>query len=288
MQEGVTSVEASLGSRVSAALANLDMAQASVDHNQRTSFWRQCVRDTSGKWLAYANQGSAYDVPYFHGKQETYKTPGERKYLLAHLDTRRAFYEALTDVDHMNLDEFRNWLDVLRALLEYRKSESALHEKSITDKHTKIVTEQVVPLAKKYDDPYFTGDSQGPVFDGLPSESLPYDEKRGDLVYHHYPSLEYADIYLEKALEELKTLLHTDAFADQKEYVHKVARFFQLLINLHLFAAVNASLYMNMADGLLEIAGLRGIEHGLTDFVAFRLQPDSFERYFYDIVMDGQ
>jgi hypothetical protein len=86
----------------------------------------------------------------------------------------------------------------------------------------------------------------------------------------------------------LKSLLRTDAFANQEEYVHKVARFFQLLINLHLFAAVNVSLYMNMADGLLEIAGLRGIEHGMVDFVAFRLQPDSFERYFYDIVMDGQ
>lgn len=288
MHEGITSVGASLGSRVSAALANLDMAQAAVDHNQRTSFWRQCVRDTSGKWLAYANQESAYDVPYFHGRQETYKTPGERKYLLAHLDCRRAFYEGLTDVEHMTLDDFRNWLDVLRALLEYRKSESALHEKSVTDKHTKIVTEQVMPIAKKYHDPYYENKANGPVFEALPKASLPYDERRGELIYHHYPSLDYADEYLQMALDELKILLRTDAFADQQEYVHKVARFFQILINLHLFAAVNASLYMNMADGLLEIVGLRGIEHGIADFVAFRLQPESFEHYFYDIVMEGQ
>jgi hypothetical protein len=264
------------------------MAQACVDHNQRTSFWRQCVRDTSGKWAAYANQKSAYDVPYFRGRQETYKTPEERKYLLAHLDTRRAFYEGLADVEQMSLEDFRNWLEVLRALLEYRNSESALHEKSITDKHTKIVAQEIMPLAQKYGDPYFSGVLQGPVFEGLPKASLPYDEERDGLVYHHYPSLDYADDYLQHALDTLKSLLRTDAFANQEEYVHKVARFFQLLINLHLFAAVNVSLYMNMADGLLEIAGLRGIEHGMVDFVAFRLQPDSFERYFYDIVMDGQ
>jgi hypothetical protein len=286
MQEGISS-ETGLSRRVSEALSRLDIAQAAADHNLPTSFWRQCVRDTDGTWAKYAGQKSAYDVPYFRGRQETYRSPEEHRYLLAHLDTRRAFYEGLLDVPGMSTNDFREWLEVLRALLEYRKSESALHEKSVTDKHTRIVTEQVLPIAKKYSDPYYVGEQTGPQFAGFPKESLPYDERKDDVIYHHYPSLDYTDTYLSHALGLLKEILAGD-LSERDEYVFRIARFFQTLINLHLFAAVNVSLYMNMADGLLEIAGLHGIEHGIVDFVAFRLQPENFEKYFYDTVLAGQ
>ncbi|HEU4914197.1 MAG TPA: hypothetical protein VFT16_02200 [Candidatus Saccharimonadales bacterium] len=288
MQESTNSrTSLSLDQRVSEASARLDLAQAAADQQRDTVFWRQCVRDTSGRWAAYTNQKSAYGVPYFRGGQKTYKTPEEHRYLLAHIDTRRAFYESLPDVPNMDTNGFKDWLEVLRALLEYRKSESPLHEKSVTDKHTKIILDQVLPLAKKYGDPYYDGRTNGPVFAGIPPRGLPRDEKQDDIIYHHYPLLAYTDIYLSQALHVLKNALE-DNLTDMRAYICKVARFFQLLINLHLFAAVNVSLYMNMADGLLEIAGLEGIEHGIVDFVAFRLQPESFERYFYDTVMAGQ
>jgi len=287
MKEG-SLPRASFGERVSRALDNLDVAQAAADHKQPTKFWVGCVRDAHGKWADYAAQKSDYDVPYFRGKQETYKTPQEHKYLLAHIDTRRAFYETLPDVPHMDLTAFREWLEIMRCLLEYRKSDSTLHEKSITDKHTKIIQDEVLPLAKKYKDPYFDGSAMGPVFAGFPQGSLPFDERKGELIYHHYPSLEYTDLYLQEALTTLQELLEQDPQANLQAYVSKVGYFCQVLINLHLFAAVNISLYMNMANGLLEIAGLHGIEHGIVDFVAFRLQPESFGKYFYDTVKTNQ
>ncbi len=288
MQEGI-SLGAGLDQRVSKALSTLDGAVMAVERNQPTPFWDQCVRDTRGTWTAYASQKSAYEVPYFRGKQETYKTSAERTYLLAHLDTRRAFYEGLAVVPEMSVDTFRNWLETLRCLLEYRKSESALHEKSITNKHTKLILEQILPIAKQYNDPYFLGTAVGPIFPGFPKESLPFDEVKGSHVYyHHYPSLNYTDIYLGASLRTFKRIINHDECARTQDYIHEVAYFFQLLINLHLFAAINVSLYMNMADGLLELAGLRGVEHGIMDFVAFRLQPETFQAYFYDTVIRAQ
>lgn len=287
MKEG-TIRTTGLYEHVAKMLDRLDAVQASVDHGRHTRFWVQCVRDTRGNWVKYATQKSDYDIPYFRGKQETYKTPIEHKYLLAHIDTRRAFYESLPDVPYMDTDAFREWLEIMRCLLEYRKAGSTLHEKSVTDKHTQIIIEQVLPLAKKYKDPYATGLAHGPVLVGIPAGGLPFDESKNGLIYHHYPSLDYADIYLHRALATLQHLLRMDAAANRQEYIHQVAHFCQLLINLHLFAAVNISLYMNMCNGLLELAGMRGIEHGIIDFVAFRLQPDNFGRYFYDMAKEGQ
>jgi hypothetical protein len=283
MKNGDT-LPAGFDRRISEALLRLDKAREAAANNQPTDFWKQCVRDTTGRWALYAQQKSAYDVPYFHGKQETCKTPEEHQYLLVHLDTRRAFYEGLADVPSMNVDDFRNWLETLRAQLEYRKVESVLHEKSITDKHTKIITQEVMPLAKKYEDPYYLGNAHGPILAHFPKESLPYDEVKDGAYYHHYPSLDYADLYLGEALTTLKSLLAEEP-SDTREYTYKIAHFFQVLINLHLFAAVNVSLYMNMADGLLELMDIEGIEHGILDFVAFRLQPETFQEYFYDSVL---
>ncbi len=281
-------MRAGLSRRVFMAMADLDLAQAAADHNRPTRFWRQCARDTQGLWVRYADQKSAWGVPYFHGKQEMYKTPQEHKYLLAHLDARRAFYDGLLDVPSMELADFRLWLETLRCLLEYRKQESTLHEKSVTDKHTEIVREQVIPLAKKYHDPYATGAASGPVFAGFPKASLPYDETKDGRIYHHYPSLDYTDEYLGEALDTLKEALREDEIDDREAYIRHIAYFFQVLINLHLFAAVNSSLYMNLCDGLLEIGGLEGVEHGILDFVAFRFQPETFQDYFYDSVINGQ
>ena len=250
-----------------------------------TMFWEQCVRDVSGKWRNYYGHSSRYGVKYFRRQQSAvdYNNPEEVSYLQSSINTRRKFYSGLLGIGAMDVTAFCQWLEQLRRAIAYRPTNEWLHQRFATTAHSEVVQAEVLPIAQKYNDPYARGEARGPTFPHFPKSALPYDIVETGKIDHHYPTLNYSDLYLSAALETLKKLLSTDL--DKEAYIFAVAYFYQLLINLHYFAAMNASLYMNMANGLLEIAGVKGIENGIIDFVALRLQPDNFEKFFYDEVM---
>lgn len=267
------------------AIHKLDTVQRNIDKKLPTAFWLECVRDASGRWVRYEGHSSRYGVKYFRGHQPMidYDNLGEVTYLKNSLATRRKFYEGLCDVTSMDLMTFTFWLEELRRTLEYRQVDEWLHQRFATTAHTIIVKEEVVKIAEKYNDPYSTLETTGPVFANFPLESLPHDKPEGGLIEHHYPTLDYSGAYLEAALSILKKLISEKL--DNQEYIYEIAKFYQLLINLHYFAAMNASLYMNMANGLLTVGGIDGIENGIIDFAALRLQPENFQKYFYDEVL---
>ena len=278
-------------STIHSALTELDIVNKHIDARQDTDFWIQCVRDTSGRWSRYYHlkAQSKYSVSYFRGRQAAvdYDNPAEVAYIRSNLETRRAFYQGLLLARHMDTDAFRHWLEQLRRTLEYQPIENWLHKKFSTPAHSLIVQAEIRPIAKTYQDPYASGLQQGPNFSGFPPEALPADKEQDGLIYHLYPTLDYSELYFSHALEVLKRLLG-DAYTSERAYIYDVAYFFQLLVNLHYFAAINASLYMNMANGMLDLGGIGGVEHGIVDFVALRLQPSTFQKYFYDEVKRGQ
>ncbi len=270
---------------ISKALRQLDDAEKAMRKKEPTQFWLECVRDARGKWAKYSGKSSRFGVKYFRGHQPkvNYDDSEEVTYLQNSIIVRRAFYMGLEKVNNMTLSQFQEWLENLRRTLEYRPVDEWLHQRFATHAHTIIVEEEVIPLAQEYGDIYKPNGISGPQFAGFPKNALPYDETENDQIIHHYPKLDVKDYYLNSALISLKIIMKKQL--NEKEYIYEIAKFYQLLINLHYFAAMNASLYMNLANGLLEIAGIPGIENGIIDFVALRLQPENFAKYFYDEVV---
>ena len=271
---------------INAAEQRLAEARKKIDLQKDVSFWKQCVRDASGILLKYSGLSSRYGAKYFHGYQPSvqYTNTDELMYVQACVRTREKFYHILPLVPKMDLHDFKELLELLRHTLEYRPVSEWLHQRFSTPAHTIIVREEVIVLAEKYSDPYATGNAKGPIFATIDPNGQPRDEVEENTIIHLYPTLDFSDQYFSSALSILKNILENE-FEDGEKYVHNVADFFQLLINLHYFAAMNASLYMNMANGLLEIVGIEGIEHGIVDFVALRLQPENFRKYFYDLAV---
>lgn len=265
---------------VNVAESRLESIRELALEKKTTNFWRQCVRDIDGSWDKYVKILSLEGARYFYGSQPeiNYKEQYEVDLLWANIDVRHKIYSTFASRIPSNLTEFKTWIESLHSIMEYRPTEAWKLDVHATTTHTQVVLQDVSQLAKEFNDSYGNGVT-GPVFAGFPVESLPVDEIEGALIRHTYPSLEYKDVYMEAAYLQLVDLLcksHT-----KRSYIYGVAYFYQILINLHYFPSINTSLYMNIANGLLEIAGINGIEHGIKDFVAMRLQPDTYGAYFY-------
>jgi hypothetical protein len=271
------------------AKQQLEVDTAAADANQPVDFWRECVRDTTGRWEAYTAESS-----YFLGPQPTvqYDNPREVEYLHANLRLRQAFYDGLPRVARMDLGQFEAWLEALHATMRYPEPPSHQQPIRFGDTiHSAVVMDQILPLAFFYDDPYLEVDITGPQFEGIPSHLLPTDsvDRKASTVIHNYPPLaEARPYYLGQALGTLQELLVTDPFDDAEQYIRHTNRFLQLLVNYHKFPAINMSMYMNMTNGLLTIARQPGMEHGILDFAAMRLQPDNFHRYFLSELLEQQ
>ncbi len=211
-----------------------------------------------------------------------YGNDAEVSYIEANLRLRNKFYHDIPKVMEMNVDSFAAWLAALHECIAYKYAypgEFPLPRDVTT--HTIIIKNEVTPLAKKYNDPYASGATKGPVFDGFPADALPTDTVDGPNIVHHYPVQKYSSLYLREAHATLKQLTNTTETGGEM-YVQKVAYLLQVLVNLHLFVNINMSLYMNIANAMLDIGGIAGMEHGILDFVAMRLQPVAFHAYFVD------
>lgn len=279
--------DASLKSPLKFVQQKCDEELYAFKRQKPTLFWNQCVRfveeDINYPQLNVKINLSRYGGKLFHGQQSRvqYSNHDEARYLKANINTRKLFYNSLLMVETMSVIDFTAWLGRLHKSMQYRKVDGLVKRQLFTERHASIVKKNVLPIAEVYGDSY-NSIGGGPIFKGIPPMMLPRDEIENGKIVHFYPDPEKcSDVYLRLALAVLKDLLASH-YANKEEYVYKVAYFLQLLVNLHRFLAVNFSLYMNMANGLLELIGIDGIPHGLIDYVALRLQPESFQRYFYD------
>lgn len=266
------------------ALKRLDKVSVTMPSKDLTDFWVQCVRDTNGEWQDYVNLKSKSGFSYFFGRQNTVDINDVQaiSYVKANLRIRRRLYREIPEIPQMSIDDFYHWLRDLHSDMTYKTTYEGNFPRNVPT-HTAIVNAEVKPIAKKYRDPYWTGITQGPNFSGIPPEMLPRDVQEGDVISHYYPLLEHKVFYLEAA-HKLFCEIVTHSDVGSRDYLKKVACLFQILINLHLFVNINNSLYMNITNAFLEIADINGIEHGILDFVAMRLQPDTFSKYFLDKV----
>lgn len=266
---------------IDAASKRLATVRKLVSNQEPTDFWQQCVRDIDGKWTKYTGLRSLENTRYFYGHQPhiRYENPAEVNLLQINIDIRHEVYRTLGDVVFMNARDFQKWLESLRYKMQYRPTEEWKLEVHATTTHTDVVIQDIMPIAKEYNDPYALSLSSGPLFDGFPKAALPIDEVEGDFIKHTYPSLEFSELYFNAALGQIKNLYNERH--DRDPYIRGVANVYQLLINLHYFPSINTSLYMNIANGLLEVADIRGVDHGIKDFVAMRLQPKNYQDYFH-------
>lgn len=270
---------------IPAATKRLDTVRGLVASKEITDFWHQCVRDIDNRWGNYTKVRSLEGARYFYGHQPhiDYSNQSELNLLLMNIYVRAEIYAAFQNDVPKSTADFQKWIVSLRSKMEYRPTEKWRLEVHATTTHTDIVKQDVVRIAREFNDPYARGIAAGPIFTGFPDAAQPKDDVDGEYIRHTYPSFEYKDIYFEAAHLQLLDLLngkHT-----KKSYIHGIALLYQLLINLHYFPSINTSLYMNIANGLLEIAGMKGVDHGIKDFVAMRLQENNYKEYFYNEVM---
>ncbi len=275
---------------LSLAQQKCDEALYAIKTHSQTSFWKQCVRYTDEnselKQISLKNNKSRYGGKQLYGLQPTidYTNQKEVNYLEVSVATRKLFYKNLLNVSRMNLTEFTSWLDTLHASMRYRTIDSKLQRRLVTPRHSQIVKVAVMPVAEQYGDLYDFRKGGGPIFPNIDSESLPRDELKNGQILHYYPDpLKYSEFYLQEAQAIIKYLLSLSSY-EERQYIYKVAEFLQILINLHQFPTINFSLYMNMANALLELVNVSGISHGIIDYVALRLQPEIFKKYFHDQV----
>lgn len=75
------------------------------------------------------------------------------------------------------------------------------------------------------------------------------------------------------------------------QHIQKIGEFYHVAMTPNkIFTRVNQSLFMNMVNGMLEVRGLKPVEHGMLDFTAqrFSSQPEKFNQHFREEVKHAQ
>lgn len=246
-------------------------------------FWHGLVRDPTGRWLAYHLAG----VKYFrYGEQATPNLNDNLQLSLikSSIEHEQAFLSGLHDGSFKNL---KQWLVQLHHKQSYFGIEGKLLVKRRISQgeHTQIATGSVLSLAKEYDDPYTNQGTQVVYLPGItPNDGCPYDKWETNQVTHFYPDPKYFGLYLQIMKNKLEQFVLKPDHNIDRETLESIAIYYQYGINMHLFENVNQSLFANQANSMLKLLGLKPIEHGILDFVALRLQPENFIKYFIDQV----
>ena len=250
--------------------------------------WRGMVRDYEGRWEKYVGIKSSHsDSTYFFGKQD-WKFYFDHKqdqevvsFVNSNTKGREFLDENLEKVkDFKFYLEYLEWLKELHCIMKRNGGTEDLHWTYCdpTSKHTIVVFGDVIPIAKRLGDPY-PYDSKGPNFNNIPEAGLPCDVYvSSNKVRHYYPHPIYYPDYLRESLKSLKKIIVG------KGGLSVIAYFYQSSINSHLFELGNNSLFMCIVNYLLNKKGCKGVEHGILDFVSFRLNPNKFAKYFEEEV----
>lgn len=123
-------------------------------------------------------------------------------------------------------------------------------------------------------------------------ESYETENSQGACEYY-YPRPESMEAYIEQALSvgrKIDEMLGKDISGnpnDARAVVELIAAQYQYLAIARPFVQINNSIFMNLANTQLKLAGLEGISHGCLDLVAQRFSQESFARYFSDVVFGG-
>lgn len=285
-------------------VAELIMARKALDNRQLTpelqEVWGSAVRDTTGRFEKYEGKVSK---GLYQGVQPTpdLNDPSVVSYLQHTLDAREDFLAGLSGGRAGGtVDEFKAWIVELHQKQAYKPSQKPGEllqgiTKSGGTGQTPIVLQDVVEIAEKYGDSFAIAIKDPPpgrnyklILPEIDPTGWPQDIIRGDTVEHLYPPSISYDSYFGAMQAKLNKLQSIGLDAPIEAQLKTIAEFYQYAINARMFTEVNQSLYMNMVNGLLKERGLKPIEHGILDFVAMRLQPDNFARYFSDEVAGKQ
>lgn len=246
-------------------------------------FWKGLVRDPNGRWINYHSKGIKY---FQYGKQS--KPDLNDKIQLAlvksSIKQEKAF---LYGLEHKSFKNLKEWLTKLHKNQAYIGNGGQILSKIRISmgEHTQIVKGAILTLAQKYGDPYTNADTQTVYLPGIDPKGCPMDKwENKNKVIHYYPDPKYFDQYLGVMKNKLKKFILNTAGAYDKEILVIIANYYQYAINMHLFEGINQSLFANQINAMLKQIGLKPIEHGILDFVAMRLQPKNFAKYFIDEV----
>lgn len=245
-------------------------------------FWQGLVRDPYGRWIKYYLKGIKY---FKYGKQSkpNLNSKIQLDLIVSSIRHEKAFLDGLLDKNFKNLKE---WLILLHKKQAYigKDGQILIRKRISVGEHSPIVKGSILALAKKYHDPYTNKGTQTLHLSAISPKGLPVDIWDKSKVIHYYPGLKYFDQYLQKMENLLEKFLYKISFAPSEELLEILAFYYQYSINMHIFENVNQSLFTNQINALLGLMELKPIEHGILDFVAMRLQPENFVKYFNDQV----
>jgi len=250
------------------------------------NFWRGLVRDSNGRWLKYYFEGYKY---FQYGIQQKPDLKNKNHILLikATINQNRDFIHDLANNSFKNL---KLWLIFLHKKQIYNSNEikTATKRRFALIIHSRIVVEEILPLAIKYQDPYINSNTQILHLPRINNKGLPVDIWHNEKeVSHYYPHPVFLHQYLEIMKEKLEEIISDINTSDEK-LLSTIALYYQYGINTHMFENINQSLFANQVNALLQVFGFKPINHGILDFVAMRLQPENFIKYFIDEVKMGQ
>src|SRR3989338_1091386 len=251
----------------------LDSVRKAVDSKNNKeqkliSFWKGLVRDPYGKWSKYYSDN---DNKYFrYGKQPYPDLTNEEHVSLIKrsIEQEKYFLLSLTNKGFQNN---RTWLIELHKKQAYKgKGGKLLAEKRTSQgEHSAMVKQIIIPLAKKYSDPYTDKDTQVVALSGICFDALPKDcWITNNEVWHYYPDPIYYKQYLQmmqKKLKELVIKLSDDM--NIMEILTIIGLYYQYGINMHMFENVNQSLFINQINSLLMLLGLKPVNHGVLDLI---------------------
>lgn len=245
-------------------------------------FWKGLVRDSTGRWFTYYLKGIKY---FKYGKQSKPNLNDKLQLTLvkSSIKHEQAFLSGLQKESFKNL---KQWLIQLHHKQSYfdTKGQVLFKRRISQGEHSQVVVGSILSLAQKYNDPYINKRAQVVCLPGIDPSGCPIDKWGNNQVVHYYPDPKYFDQYLKIMKSKLEQFVLKADHKIDKKILKIIANYYQYGINMHMFETVNQSLFINEANAMLKLLGLRPIEHGIIDFVAMRLQPENFAKYFIDQV----
>ncbi|OGE18798.1 trehalose-phosphatase [Candidatus Daviesbacteria bacterium RIFCSPHIGHO2_02_FULL_41_10] len=250
---------------------------------QVNTVWPGLIRDASGRWQKYHRRGIKY---FKYGSQPKPDLTDREQFnlLVSSIASEKAFIEGLLDRSFENIED---WLIKLHKIQAYKGIRGKLLtvRRISRGEHSKIAKLAILPLARKYADPYINEGVQTLYLLNISDEGLPRDRWiNSNSVIHSYPDPKFSEQYLqvmEKALDEFMRNIKS---SDKNKLLLLIARYYQYAINMHMFEHVNQTLFCNQLNAMLKLINQNPIEHGVLDFAAMRLQPENFTNYFIDEV----
>lgn len=290
--------------RLETALARLDRVEAALhegraDAPELLRFWRQIVRDASGRFSELKGREHPGRKEQFSGHQPTPNLRDEavRRYIEKSVSSRRFFLEGLAAGHlHGSGGEAISFFSNMHRRHWYRGGEiyiegggdvghasagslDRLNPSGVTF-NTHFVEEALDRIAAQLGDGYLQSKERTIEVEGIEPSFWPQIEHHHYGTLYVYPPTNAVRQAFRSAQSHLATLLGLGADAPAERIVQEIGQTYYYWMFSHPFGDLNHSLFMNAANALLELHGLKGIEHGIIDFATLGLSPKTFTAYF--------